>query len=104
MDIETLTLIFLIILFLVAEYYRATRSRRGTIVSFEESELGFLINPILTARVQLENGKFVQASVNSCTACMGRLCVGSEVRVYNSSDGYILDVPWLPKKFNRLCG
>lgn len=103
MDIETITLIFLVILFLTAEGYRALRSSRGIIVSFEDSDLGFLVSPELTAKIRLEDGAIVQASVNGCTACMGNLIVGSQVRVYESSNGYVVDTPWFRKKFPASC-
>jgi hypothetical protein len=104
MDIETITLIFLIVLFLTAEIYRVSRSSHGIIVSFEESEFGFLVSPTLMARVKLNDGSVVSATVNSCTACMGRLAVGSQVRVYRSSDGHVVDTPWIRKKISFSCG
>lgn len=95
MDLETVTLVFLIMVFVSAEVYRSLRSSRGVIVAFEDSDLGFLVSPLLTARVKLNDGSVVLASVNSCTACLGRLAVGTQVRIYNSSSGYVLDTPWV---------
>ncbi len=104
MDLETATLVFLIVVFVAAEIHRSLRSRRGVIVGFEDSDLGFLVSPLLTARVRLNDGSEVMASVNSCTACLGRLAVGTQVRVYNSSDGYVVDTPWLEQKLPGSCG
>ncbi len=103
MDIEHITLVFLICLFLIAEVYRALRSARGEIISFEDSEFGFLMSPSLMAKVKLSDGSVVTASVNGCVACMGRLGVGTQVRVYNSSEGYVVDTPWFHKKMKDTC-
>lgn len=104
MDLETVTLIFLLVVFLTAEIYRARRSSRGIIVGFDDSDLGLLVSPVLTARVRLEDGSIIQADVNSCTACMGRLTVGTQVRIFNSSNGYMVDTPWFQQKSGKACG
>lgn len=104
MDLETVTLIFLIVVFLAAETYRARRSSRGIIVGFEDSDLGLLVSPVLTARVKLDDGSVIQAELNSCTACMGRLSVGTQVRIYNSSNGYVVDTPWFQRGSGKACG
>jgi hypothetical protein len=103
MDIELITLAFLIVLFVTAEVYRSLKSSRGVIVSFEDSDLGFLVSPVLTARVRLEDGAIVQATANSCAVCMGKMAVGTQVRVYCSSTGYVLDSPWFRKKSSGSC-
>ena len=104
MDLETVTLIFLLIVFLSAEIYRARRSSRGIIVGFEDSDLGLLVSPVITARVKLGDGSIIQADLNSCTACMGKLEVGTQVRIYNSSSGYVVDTPWLRQRSGKTCG
>jgi hypothetical protein len=98
MNLEYLTLLFLVSVFVVAEVYRAARSLRGVIVSADDCSLGPIALPVMTVRVRLESGKEVSAKLNCCTACLGRLDVGDEVRIADSRDGYVIDLPWFRKK------
>jgi hypothetical protein len=97
MNIEQATVVFLVIVFAAAEIFRFMRGRRGVIVCEEDAGFPGIALPVTTVRVKLENGDEVTASMNCCTACLGRLKIGDEVRVSNSRDGYLVDLPW----FNR---
>jgi hypothetical protein len=97
MDIEQATIVFLVLVFAAAEIFRFMRGRRGVIVCEEDSGFDGIALPVTTVRVKLESGDEVTAFMNCCTACLGRLKVGDEVRVLNSRDGYVVDLPW----FNR---
>ena len=98
MNIEQATLVFLVIVFAAAEIFRFMRGRRGVIVCEEDAGLPGIALPVTAVRVKLESGDEVTASMNCCTACLGRLKVGDEVRVSNSRDGYLVDLPWFSRR------
>jgi hypothetical protein len=98
MDIEQATVLFLVIVFAAAEIFRFMRGRRGIIVREEDAGLSGIALPVTTVRVKLESGDEVTASMNCCTACLGRLKIGDEVRVSNSRDGYLVDLPWFSRR------
>ncbi|MBI5251555.1 MAG: hypothetical protein HY912_18855 [Desulfomonile tiedjei] len=93
MNIEQLTIIFLIAVFAAAEIYRATRGMRGSIIAVNDSGYGELL-PVTSVKIRLDRGDLVDASLNCCTACLGKLRIGDEVRVCSSRDGYVVDLPW----------
>ncbi len=64
------------------------------IVGMNDDGLGLLLSPVVTVRVRLRDGEEITAGLNCCTACLGRLEIGDEVRVSDSSDGYVVDLPW----------
>lgn len=97
MDLEQVTIIFLILVFIAAELYRSVRAHRGVIVSFQDQGPLSAILPVQAVSVRLQDGHEVTAQLNGCTACLGRLKVGDEVRVSNCSDGYVVDLPWIRK-------
>lgn len=91
MNLEHATLAILLALFVAAEIYRYTRGVRGVIVS--QNDLGLPL-PVSSVEVRLDGGKMVTASLSCCTACLGHLRIGDQVRVSNSKDGYVVDLPW----------
>ncbi|MDQ7781669.1 MAG: hypothetical protein RDU20_02240 [Desulfomonilaceae bacterium] len=95
MNLEHATLLFLVCVFVVAEIYRARRGLRGVITSADECSIGPVPLPVMTVRVRLEGGDEVTARLNCCTACLGRLNIGDVVRVSDSRDGYVVDLPWV---------
>ena len=97
MSWESITLIFLVTVFATAEIYRVTHGMRGVIVSVEDSPVASLLMPVTTVRVRLGDGREVPAQLNCCTACLGRLRIGDQVRVSDSRSGYVVELPW----FNR---
>jgi hypothetical protein len=98
MNIEQATVLFLVIVFAAAEIFRFMRGRRGVIVCEEDAGFPGIALPVTSVRVRLESGDEVTASMNCCTACLGRLKIGDEVRVSNSRDGYVVDLPWLSRR------
>jgi hypothetical protein len=98
MNIEHITLAFLVIVFAAAEVYRLMRGSRGVIVREEDGGFPGIALPVTTVRVRLETGDEVAASMNCCTACLGRLKIGDEVRVSHSRDGYVVDLPWFRRR------
>jgi hypothetical protein len=98
MDIEQATIVFLVLIFAAAEIFRFMRGRRGVIVCEEDAGFPGIALPVTTVKVKLESGDEVTASMNCCTACLGRLKVGDEVRVSNSRDGYVVDLPWFSRR------
>lgn len=110
MNIEQATILFLVAVFVAAEIYRALRSTRGTIIALDNTGLGDLA-PVFAVKVRLEEGREIDANLNFCTACIGRLKIGDDVRVCASGNGYVADLPWFRRKRcsttsaenNRLC-
>ncbi len=98
MHIEQATVLFLVMVFAAAEVYRLVRGRRGVIVSEDDSGLAGIALPVTSVKVRLECGDEVTATMNCCTACLGRLKIGDEVRVSDSSDGYVVDLPWFRRR------
>jgi len=96
--LEQITLVFLVMVFAAAEIYRARRSLRGVIVAVQNDGLSSVLMPVFNVRVRLKDGEEVTAAVNCCTACLGRFKVGDEVRVANTRDGYVVDLPWFRRK------
>lgn len=91
MTLEHATLAILLALFIAAEVYRYTRGVPGVIVS--QNDFGLPL-PVSSVEVRLSGGQIVTASLNCCTACLGHLRIGDEVRVTHSKDGYVVDLPW----------
>jgi hypothetical protein len=95
MTLEFLTIAFLVTVFVAAEIWRGLSAMRGVIVSMNDDGLSFAAMGVGTIDVRLENGEQITASVNCCTACLGRLRIGDQVRVCHSKEGYVADLPWV---------
>ncbi|MEJ2718347.1 MAG: hypothetical protein P8182_14625, partial [Deltaproteobacteria bacterium] len=80
---------------MTAEVYRMKRQRRGLIVGMNDAGMGLVTLPVVTVHVRLDDGNEVQAKLNCCTACLGRLSLGDEVRVSDTRDGWVVNLPWL---------
>ncbi|HMK36049.1 MAG TPA: hypothetical protein VK463_13335 [Desulfomonilaceae bacterium] len=100
MNWESATLLFLIALFAAAEMYRLVRGTRGVITSVSEAGL-LAAASVMTVKVKLKGGDEIDADLNCCTACIGRLKVGDEVRVCPTRDGYVVDLPWTRRSSSR---
>jgi hypothetical protein len=96
--LEQATLLFLVMIFLAAEVFRIARGTRGVLLSLTDPSHDLASATLITATVKLPDGTVIDAGLNYCTACMGRLRVGDEVRVTNSREGYILDLPWFQRR------
>lgn len=94
MDLEYVTLIFLVAVFLAAEAYRMVRGKRGVVLSVDEGRVGEAALVGVTALILLDNGSKIKADIPACTVCIGRLGVGTEVRVTQSERGHCVDIPW----------
>jgi|GEM_PF-468019 len=94
MNLEHATMVFLVLVFAAAEIYRSLRGVRGVIVGIDDSDFGPVTLPVMAARVKIDGAEEVTATLNCCTACLGRLRVGDRVRVHESTDGYVIDLPW----------
>lgn len=101
MTLEHATLLFLVVLFLAAEVFRTARGARGVLLSLNDPGHDIATVPVIKARVKLHDGTVIDAGLNFCTACIGQLKVGDEVRVTNSREGYILDLPWFQRRPSR---
>ncbi|MGC8657492.1 MAG: hypothetical protein ACP5U1_00290 [Desulfomonilaceae bacterium] len=91
---EQITLVFLLGVFTFAEIYRAMKSVRGFIVSVDNPGLENFFGETRTVIVRLKSGKEIEAKLNQCAACIARMNLGSEVRVFKGSDGYVVDPVW----------
>ncbi len=98
MSADHATLLFLIVLFVCAEVYRLSRGMSGKIVSMVDMGLPALALPVMRVEVLLSRGDRVVADVACCTACLGRLQVGDQVRVRHSKDGYVVELGWTQQK------
>lgn len=101
MTMEQVTLVFLVGVFILAEIYRAVRSARGFIVSVDNPGLENFFGETRTVVVRLRSGREVKAKLTQCAACIARMDIGSEVRVFKGSDGYVVDPVWFHTK--KLC-
>jgi len=95
MNLEHATTLILIVFFAAAEIYRLKRGLRGVLVSVNDPGI-FL--PVTSVKVRLRTGGEVTAQLNCCTACLGRLQIGDEVRVAASREGYVVDLPWFRRR------
>jgi len=93
--IEWFTLLFLIVFYFSVEIYQIRRREEGRIISFYDSPLPLRELLGVKARVQLENGKIVDADISGCNLCMGRFEVGDRVYLCKRKDGYIVSLPLL---------
>jgi len=93
-SLEYATLIFLVAVFVAAEGYRILRGRRGVVLSVDSGKMGESALVGLRALILMENGAEIMADIPACTVCIGRLSVGTEVRVTSSDRGYLVDIPW----------
>jgi hypothetical protein len=96
-------LIFLVLVFVAAEIYRMRRGQPAVIVSVAENSFGPVPLPIMHVGVRLDDGAEVSASMDCCTACLGRLNIGDEIRVYSSREGYKVALPWLRSRNRGTC-
>ncbi len=95
MTLEQATVLFLVIVFAIAEIYRCRRAMRGTILALNEPGALVALLPVVNVEVRLENGQKVTAGLSSCVLCLGRLNVGDQVRVRSTREGWVVDLPWL---------
>lgn len=104
MTLDHATLIFLVLVFAAAEIYRIRRGQPGVIVSVGENSFGPIPLPVMHVGVRLATGTEVSASMDCCTACLGRLAIGDEVRVYRSREGFKVALPWVRSGNTGKCG
>lgn len=92
---EWFTLLFLIAFYFTIEIYQVRKRQEGRIISFYDFPLplGGLLGT--RARVELGNGKIVDADISACNLCMGRFEVGDCVSLCRGSDGYVVSLPLL---------
>jgi len=96
------TFVALIIFFITVEIYRARHYIKGSIVEIYQSPLG-VENMISTRmKVQLRDGKVVDADAFRCTMCLGNFTIGDEVFLSRSKEKYQVNLPFrLKKRVNR---
>lgn len=92
------TFIALVIFFLWVEIYRTRHYIKGNIVEMEPSRLG--VEHLISSRfkVQLHDGRIVEAEAFRCTMCMGGFRQGDQVFLTKKSDKYIIHLPFTLKK------
>lgn len=98
MAIENLTLLFLVLVFALAEVWALTRGLRGVMVGFCDEAPPMLRLADRRVRVRLADGSFVAARVSGCTACMNRLAVGDAVSLLRQGAELVVAVPWGPRR------
>jgi hypothetical protein len=98
MDLEHYTILFVILFFVAAEIRRVAQGASGFIEEFVDIGPMAVFMPVLRIKVRLGNSELIEARLNGCAACMGRLEKGDRVRISKTSDGYIADLPWIAGK------
>ena len=94
MVVENLTLLFLVLVFVLAELWSAVRGLRGVMVGFCDDEIPMLRLADRRVQVRLKDGSLVSAKVSGCTACMNRLAVGDAVSLLRQGAELVVAVPW----------
>ena len=92
------TFIALVIFFVWVELYRARHYIKGKIIAEEPSRLG--IEHLISSRfkVQLLDGRIIEAEASRCTVCMGGFSSGDQVYLSKKADKYIIQLPLTLKK------
>lgn len=103
MSLEHITLAFLVVFFIAVEIWRIWRGRHGVIVAVSDDSDFPIPLPVTSVQVRLEDGTEVKANMNCCTACLGRLQIGDQVKVSQSRDGWVVDLPWFRKSTCNGC-
>ncbi len=103
MNLEHATLIFLVAFFIAVEIWRIRRGQHGVIVALGDDADFPVPLPVTSVQVRLENGSHVKATMSCCTACLGRLQIGDQVKVSPSRDGWVVDLPWFGRKSCEGC-
>jgi len=88
------TFIALVIFFVSIEIYRAKFFIKGIIVEFSTPELAIETFVLSRMKVQLQNGRVVEAEASQCTMCMGNLQIGDEVSLTKKDGRYIINLPF----------
>ncbi len=97
MELEQLSVMFVILFFIAAEIRRILIGRSGVIEEFLDSGPMAAFLPVLQVRVRMANGATVVGKLNGCAACIGRLQEGDKVRVVETREGICLDLPWVER-------
>lgn len=74
------------------------RGKRGVVLAVAAEKAGEPVLVGVNALILLENGSRIEAQIPACTVCIGRLGVGTQVRVTQSQQGYLVDIPWCRKR------
>jgi hypothetical protein len=99
----TITTVFLVVVFIAAEFYRFKRRITGSIR--EIRPLDGDPTGLMGARVQVvtpEAGE-VTAFVSSCQMCVCRLKIGETVSLVPGPNGYVMKSPWISRQRNGTC-
>jgi hypothetical protein len=94
MTLEGITIAFVVAVFVLAEARRVLKGDRGIITGCCDTDIPMAASCSCTVTVRMSDGREVAAKLDGCTACMGRLSVGDEVRVSTTSDGHVVTLPW----------
>ncbi len=92
------TFVALIIFFITVEIYRARHYIKGSVVEIYESPLGVENMISISMKIQLRDGRFVDAEAFRCTMCLGHFTIGDEVFLTRSKDKYQVNLPFRFKK------
>lgn len=98
------TFVALIIFFVTVEIYRARHYIKGSVVEIYQSPLGGENMISTRMKVQLRDGKIVDADAFRCTMCLGNFNIGDEVYLSRAKDKYQVNLPFRFKNTaNTIC-
>jgi len=98
-----ITTLFLVIVFVAAEFYRFRQRITGSIR--EIRPLDGDPTGLMGARLQVvtSDAGEVTAFASGCQMCASRLGIGETVSLVPGSNGYVIQSPWIPGRRHAAC-
>jgi hypothetical protein len=99
----TITTLFLVVVFVAAEFYRFRRRITGSIR--EIRPLDGDPTGLMGARLQVATSEAgeITAFVSGCQMCISRPEIGETVSLIPGPNGYLLKSSWISKRRHGLC-
>jgi len=99
----TITTLFLVSVFIAAEFYRFKRRITGSVR--EIRPLDGDPTGLMGARLQVATSDAgeVSAYVSGCQMCISRVEIGEKVSLIPGPEGYIIKSPWIPSRRHGAC-
>jgi hypothetical protein len=99
----TITTLFLVAVFIAAEFYRFKRRVTGSIREIRPMDGD--PTGLMGARLQVVTSDFgeVTALVSGCQMCVSRLEIGDTVSLVPGPNGYIMKSTWISRQRHGAC-
>jgi len=97
------TTVFLIAVFIAAEFYRFKHRITGSIREIRPMDGD--PTGLMGARIRVETpeGGEVTASISSCQMCVCQIEVGETVSLVPGPNGYVIKSPWISRRSHGIC-